>query len=92
MAFEEDYFKNRKKDILANYMNTYQGVEYASPPFVSAGSYHTENYEETEDYISSEILFVMRADRAENKGKYYRLTLLQQANHFVQNKELVPLV
>lgn len=119
MAFEDAYFKNRKRDIMADYMNAYQYAEYASPPFVSADSYYTKNYEKTEDHISSEILFVMRADSAEirnfwisavteegflyfifvkakltteNKGKYYKLTLLQQTNHFVQDKELVPLV
>ncbi|MCM1161008.1 MAG: hypothetical protein NC412_07275 [Roseburia sp.] len=118
MAFEAAYFKSRKKEILANYMNVYQGVEYASPAFVSADSYYTKNHKNIEGCISSEVLFVMQADKAEirnfwisavteegflyfisvkaklteeKKEKCYKLTLLQQTNHFVQNKELVPL-
>lgn len=65
MAFEEAYFNTRKREILAHYMNTYQNVEYASPSFVGADSYHIENYEETEDAISSEFWFLMRAKQAE---------------------------
>ncbi len=65
MAFEEAYFNSRKRDILADYMNTYQNVEYASPSFAGADSYYIENYEESDDYIPSEFWFLMHADQAE---------------------------